>query len=354
MTADPTLLDRAVERLPMVGHDGRSGARLERIVLDDGTRLVVKRTSSAVDLVMRLHRAAVSREYELWREGILGRLPRGVGHAILGAWVDGDDTVLVMRDLGDAVVGWEHRLSRQSWRHILRGATAVHRAFQGAAVGGLCPLVDRISLFAPWRMAPERDAGNLLAAAVLGGWERFAEIVTADVAEAVFGVLERPDRLGATLSERAATLLHGDLWLVNVALEADQLTLLDWDLATWGPPALEFALFLNGNSSQIDATRDELVDDFRSVWGDEHDEVALRLALFAGLADLGWNKALDAVEHDDGTVRARARAELDWWVAQARRTLELGLLGTPAGGGLDSRASARRGPPPPAPLGRAP
>ena len=331
MTTDATLLDRTVHRLPLVGHDGRSGARLERIVLDDGTRLVVKRTSPAVDLVMRLNRAAVSREYELWRAGILDQLPAGVGHAVVGAWVDGDDTVLAMRDLGDAVVGWGHRLSRQSWRHILRGATAVHRAFQGAAVGGLCPLVDRVSLFAPWRMAPERDAGNPMAAAVLRGWERFAEVVTADVAEAVFGVLERPDRLSAALSERAATFIHGDLWLVNVALEADQVTLLDWDLATWAPAALEFALFLNGNSSQIDARRDELVDDFRSVWGDEHDEVALRLALFAGLADLGWNKALDAVEHDDGTVRSRERADLDWWVAQARRTLELGLLDTRAG-----------------------
>ena len=104
------------------------------------------------------------------------------------------------------------------------------------------------------------------------------------------------------------------------------MTLLDWDLATWAPPALEFALFLDGNSSQVDASRDELVNDFRSVWGDEHDEIALRLALFAGLAELGWNKALDAVEHEDGTVRARERADLDWWVAQARRTLELGLV----------------------------
>lgn len=54
----------------------------------------------------------------------------------------------------------------------------------------------------------------------------------------------------------------------------------------------------------------------------------MRLALFAGLADLGWNKALDAVEHADGAVRARERADLDWWVAQACRTLELGLLDT--------------------------
>jgi hypothetical protein len=326
MPADASLLERAVRRTPLVDHDGRSGARLERIVLDDGTRLVVKRTSPVTDLVMRLNGAAVSREYELWRGGVLDRLPAGAGHALLGAWVDGDDTVLVMRDLGDTVVGWGRHLSRESWRRLLRAATALHRAFSGQAVEGLCPLVERVSLFAPWRMAPERDAGNPLAPAALRGWERFAELVAADVAQAVLGVLERPERLSSALAERPTTLIHGDLWLVNVALEADQVTLLDWGLATRAPAALEFALFLDGNSSQVDATRDELVDDFRSAWGDEHDEVALRLALFAGLVDLGWNKALDVAEHDDATVRARERADLDWWVAQARRTMELGLL----------------------------
>ena len=323
---DPSLLDRAVQRAPLDGHDGRSGARLERVVLDDGTRLVVKRTSPGVDLVMRLTGAAVSREFELWRAGVLDRLPAGLGHAVVGGWREGDDTVLVMRDLGESVVGWRRRLSRQSWRYLLRSATSMHRSFRGAAVGGLCPLVERLSLFAPWRMAPERDRGNALADAVLRGWAHFADLVAADVAEAVFDVLERPERLSTLLSERSSTLIHGDLWLVNVALEPDQVTLLDWDLATWAPPALEFALFLTGNASQVDATIDELVHDFRAVSGDEHDEVALRLGLVAGLAELGWNKALDAAEHQDVAVRSRERAALEWWVGQARRSLESGVL----------------------------
>ena len=41
MTAATGLLDRIVERVPLDGHDGRSGARLERVGLDDGTRLVL-------------------------------------------------------------------------------------------------------------------------------------------------------------------------------------------------------------------------------------------------------------------------------------------------------------------------
>jgi hypothetical protein len=85
-------------------------------------------------------------------------------------------------------------------------------------------------------------------------------------------------------------------------------------------------LFLGGNASQVQATRDELLDDFRAIWGDDHDEVALRLALLAGLVELGWNKAFDVTEDPDPGVRGRERSDLEWWVAQARRTLELGLF----------------------------
>ena len=136
-----------------------------------------------------------------------------------------------------------------------------------------------------------------------------------------------PTRLSRPLATRPGTLIHGDLWLVNVAL--DRPTRSPSSTGTWPPgrrPALEFALFLDGNSSQVDATRDEIVDDFRALWGDDLDEVGLRLALFAGLTELGWNKALDAVEHPDPAVRARERADLDWWVGQARHALDLGLL----------------------------
>ena len=36
--------------------------------------------------------------------------------------------------------------------------------------------------------------------------------------------------------------------------------------------------------------------------------------------------ALDITENEDRLVRERERADLDWWVTAARRTIELGLL----------------------------
>jgi len=47
-------LDSAVERVPFGDHVGKSGATLERVLLADGRRVVVKKLSPATDLVMAL------------------------------------------------------------------------------------------------------------------------------------------------------------------------------------------------------------------------------------------------------------------------------------------------------------
>jgi hypothetical protein len=111
-----------------------------------------------------------------------------------------------------------------------------------------------------------------------------------------------------------------------MAFEGDDVVLLDWAIAAEGPPAVDAVSFLAGNASQVDATREEILDDFRAVEGVHHDEHVLTAALLFGLIELGWNKALDCTEHDDPDERARHRADLDWWIAAACRTLDAGVL----------------------------
>lgn len=317
-------LATAVERTVLDDHDGRSGAALERVRLADGTRLVVKRMLSSADLTMRFSGDDVGRELVLWETGVLDRLPPGVGHVVVGGWRDGDEVVVVMRDLGDAVITWDTPVGRVECRRLFAAAASLHAAFAGERVDGLCPLERRLSLFAPRTLRTVPTGEHPLVDAALAGWERFHELVPTDVAEVVAAIHEDAGLLAAALAARGTTLVHGDLWLVNAAFEGDGVVLLDWGLATEAPGAVEFAIFLMG-ASGVAVSRDDLLDDIRAASADRHDETALRLALLAAGADLGWNKALDATGDDDA-VRAREKAELGWWVDQARHALDLGVL----------------------------
>jgi hypothetical protein len=326
MTMAGEYLDDMVERVPMVGHEGKSGALLERLTLSDGRRLIVKRFSPQTDLLMAALGDSVGREYLVWSRGILDLLPQEVGHAVVDGWVDGDETVIVMRDLGDSVLSWQDRLTRDQCRSMLASVAAQHRAFLGAAPQDLTPLADLLSLFAPDRIAPFRGSTNPLAAIVIRGWEIFAETVPADVVEPIFAFLAEPQRLADALASRPTTLVHGDLATVNMAVSDGKLTLLDWAMPAAAPGALDIARFVAGCSSVVDASREEILAAYAAAAGPAYDGPAMRLSLLSALAWLGWNKALDAAEHPDLVVREREQLDLDWWLLQARLTLDAGLL----------------------------
>lgn len=321
-----SILDSAVDRVPFVDHEGKSGAPLERVLLADGTRLVVKRFSPDTDLVMSATGDTVGREYQLWSRGVLHRLPTGVGHAVVTGWVESDATVLVMRDLHDTVLTWAHRLSADQCRWVLSRVAGLHRKFLGAEPEDLTPLPALVGLFSPGRMAPYAAEGNVLASAALRGWEIFADTVAPDVADPVLALLEDPAPLVAALLARPATLIHGDLATVNMALEGNTLTLLDWSMPACAPGAIDLARFIAGCSSVVDLSREAMVAEYLAAAGPACDGPALRLAMLSGLVWLGWNKAMDAAEHPDLAVRDREAKDLAWWLAQARLTLEAGLL----------------------------
>jgi len=319
-------LDNSVERVPMVDHEGKSGALLERVTLPDGRRLIVKRFLPKTDPLMAALGDVVGREYILWSRGILDRLPPEVGHAVVDGWVDGDETVIVMRDLGDSVLTWQDRLTREQCRSVMIAVAAQHRAFLGVAPDDLTPLPDLLALFAPDRMAPFADSPNPLAAITLRGWDIFGETVPADVAGSVLALLADPLPLADALQSGPTTLIHGDLATVNMALSEGKLTLLDWAMPAAAPGAVDIARFVAGCSSVVDMSREQIIADYAEAAGSAFDETAMRLSLLGALCWLGWNKALDAAENPDPVVRAREHQDLDWWVQQARWTLNAGLL----------------------------
>jgi hypothetical protein len=322
------LLDGVTERTAIGGHDGRSGASLDRARLADGTPVVVKRFRPEDDITMIITNDTVGREFALWDAGVLDELPPGVGHCILAGWHDDGTTTLVMRDLGDSMLDWNRVLTRAECRRVIDAATAVHDAFRDRQPHpALCGLGDRVAILRPSFFRGPASTSHL-AAPVIAGWERFADLVPADVAGAVFRLHDDPTPLVSALASRPCSLQHGDLWLVNIALAPHEVVLIDWGLASWAPPALEFTMFLMGAMSNVEATHEQLIADHRSAAGDHYDEIGLSLSYLTTLCDLGWNKALDAAGHDDAAKRATEAAELEWWVARARETLDAGLLDT--------------------------
>ncbi len=312
-----------LERSPFRDHDGASGARLERARLADGSHVILKRFDPAHDLTMALPPVGEVREILLWQAGVLDRLPPPIGHAIVGAWQEEGFWVLAMRDLSATILGWGSRISRAQCRRIIAAAIAMHERFRNEEVDHLLSLQDRMKIFSPDVMRSLRGRGNPLPDWCLQGWERFAEIAPPDVADLVFAIHEEPGILAEPLTRRAgSTLLHGDLWLPNIALEPGRVVVIDWALATQGPSIIEFASFLAGSAGQVAATREEILEDIRRLMGERHDEEVMRLGLLHGIVEMGWNMAFHATEHGD----SEALETFEWWVDAARRARSTALL----------------------------
>jgi hypothetical protein len=308
-----------------LGEDGRSGAALQRVTLADGRRVIVKRYDPRSDFVMRMIGDDHGREVDLFLAGVLDDLPPTVRHPILAAWFDDDGLgVVVMRDLGDTVLTWDHVLSPTQLRVILGALHDLHAAHRGRTEPTSTALDRVVGIFEPDRIRP--FAGIPLVDAALRGWEYFADIATDEVGRRVLALSQDGAPLVRALEGRTPTLLHGDVATVNMALEPDGITLFDWGVATVGPAEMDITRLLVGCAHTFDLSFDAFLDLQREVAGPDHDEAALELALLASLTWLGWNKALDIVEHPDDAVRARERAGLDWWLAQAARAFERGLV----------------------------
>ncbi len=319
---DRATLDSATVHAAM-GEDGRSGAALRRATLADGRQVVVKHYDSRTDVVMQVCGDERGREVEIFLSGLLDDLPPSVRHSILAAWYDDDGRgVVVMRDLGDAVLSWEDRVSPARTRRILESLADLHTAYLDREVVAPTSLDAVVGIFEPDRLLP--FAGADLVDAALRGWEYFAEVAPDEVGQRVLALAQDVAPLVRALEVRPQTLLHGDLSTVNIAPEAHGVTLIDWGMVHVGPGEVDVARLLAGCGHLFDMSFDDFLDLQREVAGPGHDETSLRLALLGGIVWLGWNKALDIVEHEDEAIRARERAGLSWWLAQARLAFETG------------------------------
>jgi hypothetical protein len=301
---------------------GWSGNALERVVLADGRVLIAKRIVPGADWIGRAS-ADPGREGMLFTSGVLDRLPPALDHAMVAAARDGDAWWLVMRDVSDELLDDHSIVPREANRRLLAAVNEMWEVFWGERVE--CPC-------SPGRAAP---AGRSVARQARARRDR----PPPQAARGDVGGLRRgggpgrrrsrcsrssktPRRSPPALDALRTTLLHGDIRDEQIGLAGRRLVLLDWGLATQGHPVVDYAWHLMHSAWRIDATHDQLWEDFRAARGERDDPLAVELGMIAGLVMYGWILGHSAVIHPDPAERTWGRAELDWWVPRARRALE--------------------------------
>jgi Phosphotransferase enzyme family len=318
----PALFERlGVNRREPLVSTGWSGNRLERLRTADGRVLVAKRIDPSADWIGRNSRDR-GREGLLYTEGLFERMS-GIDPAVIAAEPEGEDAWwVVMRDVSDRLLDADSPISREQNRLVMRAANSMWQEFWGERHEFLCDLASRIAIAAPKVAERERDAMDLLPKQFEAAWEALAEAIDGDVAEPLLALLDDPFPLVAELESRGSTLLHGDLRDEQIGFGDGTLIVLDWGLATQGHPVVDLAWYMVHDLWRIEATHDEVVEDFRRARGDHDDARAVDLLGLLGLLMYGWIFGIGAVIHTDPAERRWARQELAWWVPRARHSLD--------------------------------
>ncbi len=310
-------------REPLEAADGKTGARLERVLVD-GQRYVLKYLHVRDDWSMRATGDLACRPIALWREGWLDQLPDCLDHAMVGAaWDDrpqGRGGAILMRDVG----GWllpegDHEIPLEQHLRFVDHTAQLHAAFWGRRdTLGLLTLPHRLVIFGPQLAECERALGGsdpVPTRFVPEGWARFGDRAPR-AAELVLPLLDDPTPLAAALATTPQTLVHGDLKAGNLGSDADGRTiLLDWAVPGVAPPCIDIAWYVCLNRARLPQSKEDALVAYRDAL-ERHGidtgpwwERQLSLCLLAMLVLFGWEKALG--DDDD------AATEIAWWQARA-------------------------------------
>ena len=315
------LSDQIVAREPLRAA-GASGNTLERVTLRDGRELIRKEVSREWDWISRATRDD-GRVVKMWERGLFERFPSTIEHATVGAEHAGDRWSVFMRDVSAALVPADRRLDRTEVRRVLAAVADLHLAFWGERYDDLCRLEDRYNLLSPSTGGRERERGERAGELITRCWEHFDELVPGEIAAAIMAMAEQPALLAELLDTCEPTLIHGDLRLNNLGFSEDRVVLVDWGERTGSAPApVELASFLVFDAKRFNVSRDDVVADFCSLYGDRFDQKAMELALIGGFVQLGCHFTLPIALGGGDEARAAASAELEWWTPKVAAALE--------------------------------
>src|SRR5450631_537283 len=310
-----TLLAGASAREPIVDGAGKSGARLERVVID-GQRYVVKYLHLADDWTMRAAGDLSGAAFTAWRRGLLARMPDCINQPIVGVCKDPGGSAVLMRDVSqwlvpvtDKVIPLEQHL------RFLDHMAAMHATFWDAGQEvEVIPVMHRYLELSVWIAEAEAAIGSThLVPRLIGqGWAMLGDVAPR-AAAVVVPLSVDPGPLVEALEQTPQTFVHGNWKLDNLGTDAvGRTVLLDWESTGRGAALSDLAWYLAINCRRLPQTKEEAIDTYRGAlerhgvdtarWWDTQ----LALCLLGGLVQFGWEKALGG--YDD---------ELAWWEARA-------------------------------------
>jgi hypothetical protein len=351
-------------------NDGWSGATLT--ALQRGRdRFVLKRTSPAADWIVR-----ATHDIGL-REGVLAggqlQLVEPLVAPYLGAASDGEAVAILMPDLSAELIAWERPgqdrvLPEATLDRVIDAVARLHampwsdyRPTSPDWDWPWCPLRDRLLLLS--RPSAERYRAEALPIGdrFLAGWDAFDRVAPPSARSLIERLSVDPSPLLSALGRLPRTGLHGDLKLANVAVLPDgRVALIDWQLMTLAPVAVELGWMLVANSASLSIGPDDLLARYRRAagraaldsmrlaasWlvgneprvGPESERIAQRfgtlpprgldatigdwdaqldLGWIVGLLLRGWRKGLDAEAEHDLPSGVSATNDLVWWCERA-------------------------------------
>jgi hypothetical protein len=309
------LLAGATGREPMVDGAGKSGARLERVVLD-GRPHVVKYVGLDDDWTMRAAGNLVPAPLTLWRRGILERLPACLHQPIVGVAVDGRGCALLMADVGEWLIPvTDEPIPLDTHLRLLDHMAEMHAAFWDA--GPECevvPTTHRYLELSPWMAQAEEAIGSphLVPKLVAQGWPLLAEVAPR-AAAVVTPLAWDPAPLVDALERTPTTFVHGNWKLDNLGTTPDGRTVvLDWEIPGRGPALGDLAWYLSINCRRLPHSKEAAIEAYRAALERHGVDTApwwaaqLGLSLLGALVQFGWEKAFSG--YDD---------ELAWWEERA-------------------------------------
>ena len=322
------LIAGATARVAVTEGAGKSGARLERLVIG-GQPYVLKHLDLAQDWTMRASGCLPGAPLLAWERGLLARLPGCFNQPIVGVCRVGGEgkapaggCAVLMRDVSPWLVPvTDEPISLDQHLRFLRHMAALHAAFWGC--GSECevvPVMHRYLELSPWLTIAEAfvGSGHLVPRLVGEGWPRLAEVAPA--AAAIVTPLARdPGPLVEALAGTPQTFVHSNWKLDNLGTDADGRTVvLDWEQPGRGAPLSDLAWYLAINCRRLPHSKEAAIAAYRlaleehgistEAWWDRQ----LALCLLGALVQFGWEKALGGYDE-----------ELAWWETQAVRAAPL-------------------------------